>query len=61
MDDHLSSTFQLLAFVRLDEARIYLEELLCQDPDDPDLLFNKASAMWTLASSTEVWNCYTGA
>jgi tetratricopeptide (TPR) repeat protein len=25
---------------QLDEARIYLEELLRQDPDNPDLLYN---------------------
>ncbi|RQW79901.1 MAG: tetratricopeptide repeat protein [Methanothrix sp.] len=31
---------QLLASGHLDEARIYLEELLRQDPDNPDLLYN---------------------
>jgi len=31
---------QLLASGQLDEARIYLEELLRQDPDNPDLLYN---------------------
>ena len=34
---------QALKFIqagRLDEARIYLEELLHQDPDNPDLLYN---------------------
>ena len=25
---------------RCDEARVYLEELLRQDPDNPDLLYN---------------------
>lgn|GEM_PF-1481512 len=42
MDDQdpLSRALQLLAFGHLDEARIYLEELLRQDPDNPDLLYN---------------------
>ena len=34
---------QALKFIqsgRLNEARIYLEELLRQDPDNPDLLYN---------------------
>jgi len=38
--DNLSRALQLLAAGRLDEARIYLEELLRQDPDNPDLLYN---------------------
>jgi tetratricopeptide (TPR) repeat protein len=38
--DHLSRAHQLLASGQLDEARIYLEELLRQDPDNPDLLYN---------------------
>jgi tetratricopeptide (TPR) repeat protein len=40
MTDHLSRAHQLLASGQLDEARIYLEELLRQDPDNPDLLYN---------------------
>ncbi len=38
--DHLSRALQLLAAGQLDEARIYLEELLCQNPDNPDLPYN---------------------
>jgi len=38
--DPLSRALQLLAAGQLDEARIYLEELLRQDPDNPDLLYN---------------------
>ena len=40
MTDHLSRALQLLASGQLDEARIYLEELLRQDPENPDLLYN---------------------
>jgi tetratricopeptide (TPR) repeat protein len=40
MTDHLSRALQLLASGQLDEARIYLEELLRQDPHNPDLLYN---------------------
>jgi len=40
MTDSLSRALQLLASGQLDEARIYLEELLRQDPDNPDLLYN---------------------
>ena len=36
--DNLSRALQLLAAGSLDEARIYLEELLRQDPESPDLL-----------------------
>ncbi len=38
MSDYLSRSLQLLASGHLDEARIYLEELLRQNPDNPDLL-----------------------
>jgi tetratricopeptide (TPR) repeat protein len=38
--DHFDQALQLLASGRLNEARIYLEELLRQDPDNPDLLYN---------------------
>ena len=38
--DNLSRALQLLAAGRLDEARVYLEELLRQDPDNPYLLYN---------------------
>ena len=38
--DNLSRALQLLAAGRLGESRIYLEELLRQDPDKPDLLYN---------------------
>ena len=38
--DHFDLALKLLAAGRLDEARIYLEELLRQDPDNPDLLYN---------------------
>ena len=38
--DPLSRAHQLLASGQLDEARIYLVELLRQDPDNPDLLYN---------------------
>ena len=40
MTDHLSCAHQLLASGQLDEARIYLEELLRQDPENTDLLYN---------------------
>ena len=40
MTDHPSRAQQLLAAGRLDKARIYLEELLRQDPENPDLLYN---------------------
>ena len=40
MTDHLSRAHQLLASGQLDVARIYLEELLRQDPENPDLLYN---------------------
>ena len=40
MDDHPSRAHQLLASVRPDEARIYLEKLLRQDPKNLDLLYN---------------------
>ena len=39
--DHFDQALQLLAAGQLDEARIYLEELLRQDPDNPDLLYNQ--------------------
>jgi len=32
---------QLLATGQLDEARIYREELLALDPENPDLLYNQ--------------------
>ena len=38
--DHFDLALKLIAAGRLDEARIYLEELLLQDPDNPDLLYN---------------------
>ena len=38
--DHFALALTLLAAGRLDEARIYLEELLALDPDNPDLLYN---------------------
>lgn len=38
--DHFDLALKLLAAGRLDEARIYLEELLRQDPDNPDVLYN---------------------
>ncbi len=38
--DHFDLALKLIAAGRLDEARIYLEELLRQDPDNPDLLYN---------------------
>ena len=38
--DNLSRALKLLAAGQLDEARIYLEELLRQDSDNPDLLYN---------------------
>jgi len=41
MTDHLSRAHQLLASGQLDEARIYLEELLRQDAENPDLLYNQ--------------------
>jgi len=44
--DHFDLALKLLAAGQLDEARIYLEELLRQDPDNPDLLTTWASAMW---------------
>ena len=40
MTDHLTRAHQLLASGQLDEARIYLEELLRQDPENPDILYN---------------------
>jgi tetratricopeptide (TPR) repeat protein len=40
MSDHLSRAHQLLASGQLDEARIYLEELLRQDAENTDLLYN---------------------
>jgi tetratricopeptide (TPR) repeat protein len=39
--DNLSRAHQLLASGQLEEARIYLEELLRQDPDNTDLLYNQ--------------------
>ena len=41
MNDNHSHVLQLLASDRLDEARIYQEELLLQDPENPDLLYNQ--------------------
>jgi|GEM_PF-3638209 len=41
MNDHHSHVLQLLASDRLDKARIYLEELFRQDPENPDLLYNQ--------------------
>jgi hypothetical protein len=41
MSDHLSRAHQLPASGQLDEARIYLEELLRQDPENTDLLYNQ--------------------
>ena len=38
--DHFDLALKLLAAGQLDEARIYLEELLRQDPDNPDILYN---------------------
>jgi len=38
--DHFDLALKLIAAGRMDEARIYLEELLHQDPDNPDLLYN---------------------
>jgi len=38
--DNLSRAHQLLASGQLDEARIYLEELLRQGPENTDLLYN---------------------
>jgi len=38
--DHFDLALKLLAAGQLDEARIYLEELLRQGPDNPDLLYN---------------------
>jgi thioredoxin-like negative regulator of GroEL len=38
MTDHLSRAHQLLASGQLDEARIYLEELLRDDQQNTDLL-----------------------
>ena len=40
MSDHLSP-HQLLASAQLDEARISLEELHRQDPENTDLLYNR--------------------
>jgi len=40
MHDRLSRALLLLASGQLDEARIYLEELLRQDPENTDLLYN---------------------
>jgi len=38
--DHFDLALKLLAAGQLDEARIYLEEFLRQDPDNPALLYN---------------------
>ena len=38
--DHFDLALKLIAAGRLDEARIYLEELLALDPDNTDLLYN---------------------
>jgi len=38
--DHFDLALKLLAAGRMDEARIYLEELLAMDPENPDLLYN---------------------
>ena len=38
--DHFDLALKLIAAGRLDEARIYLEELLAMDPENPDLLYN---------------------
>ena len=40
MTDHLPTPSSYLASGQLDEARIYLEELLRQDPENPDLHYN---------------------
>ena len=50
--DHFDLALKLLAAGRLDEARIYLEELLALDPDNPDLLYNLGLCYVDLASST---------
>jgi len=50
--NNLSRALQLLAAGRLDEARIYLDEFLRQDSDNPDFSTTWASAMWTSARST---------
>ena len=39
--DHFDQALKLLASGQLDEARIYLEVLLRQDPENPDLLYNQ--------------------
>ena len=38
--DHFDLALKLIAAGRLDEARIYLEELLALDPDNPDIPYN---------------------
>jgi tetratricopeptide (TPR) repeat protein len=38
--DNLDQAFKLLQSGQIDQARIYLEELLRQDPENPDLLYN---------------------
>ena len=40
MTDNLSRVHQLLASGQLDEARIYLDELLRLDSENTDLLYN---------------------
>jgi predicted Zn-dependent protease len=39
--DHFDQALQFLASGQLDEARIYLEELLRQGPENTDLLYNQ--------------------
>jgi hypothetical protein len=50
--DSLSRAHQPLASGQIDEARIYLEKFLRQDPDNLDLLLTRAFATWTSASLT---------
>ncbi len=38
--DNLDQAFKLLQSGQIDQARIYLEELLRQEPENPDLLYN---------------------
>jgi tetratricopeptide (TPR) repeat protein len=38
--DHFEEALKLIRVGRLDEARIYLEELLRENPDNTDLLYN---------------------
>ncbi len=38
--DNLDQAFKLLQSGQIDQARIYLEELLRQNPENPDLLYN---------------------